>query len=55
MKNEVDPDAALAEIRSLTKSASTYDDWHRLAELVTALDEWLTNGGSLPRAWRPTE
>lgn len=26
-----------------------------LAELVFALDEWITGGGFLPEAWRSTE
>lgn len=25
----------------------------RLAELVEALDEWITGGGFLPQGWRP--
>jgi hypothetical protein len=49
----MDPNTALAEIRDLAKNASTYDEWHRLAELVTALDEWISKGGFFPREWMP--
>jgi hypothetical protein len=28
------------------------EDIERLADLVLALDEWLSNGGALPERWR---
>lgn len=28
------------------------EDAERLAELVLALDTWITNGGALPKSWR---
>jgi len=30
------------------------EDVLRLSELVIALDEWITKGGFLPKAWRET-
>ena len=59
----MDPDANLAEQRriiarmnqhSMTVSCACtkcVDDGARLAELVQALDEWLTRGGFLPPSW----
>lgn len=52
----MDPNANLSETRELVAKAfngETLDphDTLRLAELVSSLDEWLTNGGFLPEAW----
>lgn len=55
----MDPDANLKEQREIAKAMldpeSEYvdsGDALRLAELQTALDEWLMSGGFLPRDWR---
>lgn len=62
----MDPDANLAEQRELaakiikdidTADPSTInpvdpDDASRLAELVQALDAWMSRGGFLPAAWQ---
>ena len=60
----MDPDANLKEQRELAaKIIATWDgaetddaidphDAVRLAELVEALDRWLTMGGALPTRWR---
>jgi hypothetical protein len=57
----MDPDANLAEQRKivarLLDDNQRKDDYgraqdaNRLAELVQALDEWLTRGGFLPPSW----
>lgn len=56
----MDPNANLEELRvianrMLDEEAESPDgfanDATRLAELVVALDEWLSIGGLLPRAW----
>jgi len=54
----MDPDANMCEQLSLAKLIVN-DPYHicpgdfcRLAELVLALDEWIQNGGFLPRRWR---
>lgn len=56
----MDPNANLKEqreivARMLDDDAESPDgfanDATRLAELVQALDEWLTNGGFLPSEW----
>ena len=53
----MDPDATLKEIRELLEiwkvEAFHAEEVERLAELVEALDEWLSKGGFLPKAWRP--
>ena len=52
---DLDPDATLRRIRGLVAEAHTLDDPlgpDELVELVEALDEWITRGGSLPAAWR---
>ena len=49
----MDPDVCLAEIRELTKKSDLSDD--QIEDLVTrvrALDEWISRGGFLPKAWR---
>lgn len=55
----MDPDANLKELRELAQRVlySVDPDPHpqdveRLAELVEALDGWLSNKGFLPAAWR---
>lgn len=46
----MDPNETLSRIRMLMGSTDTSDLlW--LAELVYDLDEWLNNGGSLPKDW----
>ena len=51
----MDPEETLAELRRI---AATYDepsiedrDAYRMAELFRGMDEWLSKGGFLPRAW----
>jgi hypothetical protein len=52
----MDPDAALEELRRITRRASEGEadpgDFDRLCELVEALDGWISGGGFLPEAWR---
>lgn len=63
----MDPNATLAEIREIRKWAEEnppsstgmwedpgdrYEKFERLCELTEALDDWITNGGFLPEAWR---
>lgn len=55
----MDPDAALEQIRRHlaefhARPSSALTDPHELVELVDGLDQWLTRGGFLPAAWRPT-
>ena len=45
-RGDFDPDAALDEIRELTRGFGT-----RLAYLAGQLDEYLQRGGDLPRDW----
>lgn len=53
----MDPNANLVEQLSLAKFILGFpdlveeDDYHRLAEFVLALDEWITRGGFLPYHW----
>jgi hypothetical protein len=47
----MDPNATLAQIRELI-AAGTKVDLEQAAELMTALDEWLSRGGFLPDAWQ---
>lgn len=56
----MDPDATLATMRDLRQAIMTStggdedalrSDAFELAELVEALDEWLTKGGFLPTEW----
>jgi hypothetical protein len=51
-----DPNANLAELRSLApmilSGSFEAHDAERMAELIEALDEWLTKGGFLPDAWK---
>lgn len=50
----MDPDACLRELLELAVVLQRYedDDARRLAELATALDEWLAKGGFPPDRWR---
>lgn len=59
----MDPNANLEELRRLAESmleayededsnGIDQDDAARLAELVQALDGWITGGGFLPSAWK---
>lgn len=51
----MDPNANLAEQRRIVANMVdghiTDEDALRLAELVIALDEWISKGGFLPSAW----
>lgn len=54
----MDPNANLEELRTLAGSVATdidyigrEEDARRLAELVLALDGWLSKGGFLPSEW----
>ena len=60
----MDPDAALEELLCLVGLAAAPADGEigelidgdevvRVAELVEALDSWLTGGGFLPQRWKP--
>ena len=55
----MDPDANLAKQLVLAKGIVDYeshlgdqDDIEELAELVLALNEWVTNGGSIPKVYQ---
>lgn len=52
----MDPDANLKEQRGIIERADEMevdgDDLLRLTDLVKALDEWITKGGALPKAWQ---
>lgn len=51
----MDPDANLAEIRRIVQDVDLDvfpDRAERLAELISALDQWISKGGFLPAAWR---
>ena len=52
----MDPNANLAEQRQIAgrfeRDESEPDDGERLAELVDALDDWLSRGGFLPTQWQ---
>lgn len=55
----MDPDATLATIREIVREMLHGDPTHdrrddlaeRLAEYTEALDEWMSKGGLMPRAW----
>ncbi len=48
----MDPNATLEELRRLTETCDLSDDeLERLVVLVRALDEWISKGGFLPKAW----
>ena len=42
---------AMADDMTPARLAVFQQDVERLAELVQALDEWISNGGALPDAW----
>lgn len=46
----MDPNAALEELRRITRRASA-GDFERMCELVEALDGWISGGGFLPGGW----
>ena len=55
----MDPNANLQEQREIVERMLDDNSEHidtgdavRLADLVQALDEWITKGGFLPDAWR---
>lgn len=52
----MDPDATLTELRELYNDLQDgrllAPDGERAVELFDALDNWLMDGGFLPRAWR---
>jgi hypothetical protein len=49
----MDPNATLTEIRALVDANHhVVMDADRLAELISALDEWITGGGFLPTPWQ---
>jgi hypothetical protein len=48
----MDPDTCLARIRALVARQLAADEDTELAELCEALDEWISQGGFLPQAWR---
>ena len=57
----MDPEANLREQKMLAQrllkerargGLSSFDDVARLAELVLAMDEWLSSGGFPPKAWK---
>lgn len=51
----MDPNATLKQIRALLDAIDCdedrSDDTSDLITLVNALDEWLSNGGFLPKRW----
>lgn len=56
----MDPNATLEEIRQIIQRADNecaagndlqLADAHRLLDCVQALDEWISKGGFLPKAW----
>lgn len=55
----MDPNACLDELLRLvagfhdSEEELNPDDVERVAELLLALDGWLTGGGFLPARWRP--
>jgi hypothetical protein len=46
----MDPNACLAEIRQIVSNFDD-DDFPRLADLIAALDGWITDGGFKPTEW----
>lgn len=47
----MDPNAELAFLRWLASEAQVSGDNEPWAKSFTALDNWLSNGGSLPADW----
>jgi hypothetical protein len=55
----MDPNSNLLEQRRIAKAILADPDAHsygavRLAELVEALDEWISRGGFRPTSWKGT-
>jgi len=59
----MDPTATLMEIRSIIAESGSEaqmakplqeleDEFHRLCELMDALDNWISSGGFLPEDWQ---
>jgi hypothetical protein len=53
----MDPNTTLKQIRELVTRIISYgsddlDDGEELATLFEALDEWIVNGGFLPKDWK---
>lgn len=53
----MDPNACLMELRELTRMVNDGEAFaernlERIAELVEALDGWLSRGGFLPTVWQ---
>ncbi|MFD7161410.1 hypothetical protein ACFV9C_42965 [Kribbella sp. NPDC059898] len=48
----MDPNETLAMIRALVSSQLELECGGELAELVQALDEWMSGGGFLPHDWQ---
>lgn len=63
--NEMDPDATLRELRSIADRVLRHNDHSdasviaqdatSLAERVVAIDEWIRNGGFLPKPWHDVQ
>ena len=59
----MDPDEALKRLRELTQNVLRLAELGEdnaelgveLAEQVEALDEWISKGGFLPKAWQPNK
>lgn len=55
----MDPEVALHELRELAAKIMSFEgeayDAHMLAEKFDALDNWLSEGGFAPAAWRGAE
>jgi hypothetical protein len=50
----MDPNEALENLRYWSAEDATGQEWlERGAEVFAGLDEWITKGGFLPRAWAP--
>ena len=52
----MDPEAALEEIRAIVERADDEDtdvveDHNRLVDLIAGLDQWMSRGGFMPKAW----
>ncbi len=45
----------LLDEESISGFQESIEQGHRLAELVLALDEWLTKGGFPPKRWNITD
>lgn len=47
----MDPNETLTEIRRLCSLDMSKDEANRLSDLISGLDNWLSNGGFLPKDW----